>query len=191
MKVGHFVVQTPSNRFLLCSTQTNGIYFLWLAEDKHMFLGILQRRLVLLLQWQSTENIQISGIPSLHCQLVWTLTLAGLEKMHAVWQWLMSVWRVRNLNNVKKRQEDEVCCEPFVSVDRPAVVSHHCPWSPFALDKRIQSSFQCSGGWWRGGCLYFVRPLMESLTVRGIRDEERGFKWGGGEEGRTKKNLLT
>ena len=31
---------------------------------------------------------------------------------------------------------------------------------------------------------------MESLTVRGIRDEERGFKWGGGEEGRTKKNLL-
>lgn len=65
-----------------------------------------------------------------------------------------------------------MCCEPFVSGDRPAVVSHHCPWSPFTLNKQIQSSFQHSREWWRAACLYSVRPLMESLTVRGIRNED-------------------
>lgn len=121
-------------------------------------------------EWRFPEIIQMLGSVSLYCQLVCAVKLTGLEKTQIQWwQWLMAVLCVRNLNNTKKRQENELRCEPFVSGDRAAVVSHHCPWSPFALNKQIQSSFQHSREWWRGACLYFVRLLMESLTVRGYQ----------------------
>lgn len=108
------------------------------------------------------------------------------------WQWLMSVLCVRNLNNTKKRQENEVCCEPFVSGDRPAVVSRRCPWSPlspwtnrsrahFTMESDGESLVCILSAFWWSHWLWWGVSSMRSMASDGGEEMWRG---GGAEQRR-------
>lgn len=132
-----------------------------------------------------------------------SLDLYTLRKMSVTyallfngWQWLIAISSVRNLNNTRKRQENEVCWESFVSGDRLGlrrIPNRRVPSLPRLLHPkpktpRYRPHFT-TGRWWRGSCLRFVTVsprwdhrlwelwCLSSLRERMGRVSQCGFRW--------------
>lgn len=119
---------------------------------KSIVSSLKYKELLQFLRYESQKTLN-----SCHSPPGCTLRLTNMNNVKEIHQrqGLMAAVGVRNLNNTKINP----------TLTKPP---HPKPSS--------RAHFSSRGEWWRGSCLCSVRSLMESFTVRAIRDEEPPFK---------------